>query len=212
MSGCVELEPYVDADKEVYMERWVCEGEQCMRGGPYGNEESLGTICGVPEAIVLLVYDPSFLAHGLTPLLNNVSTCLSSVEFKHGRRATFRVVDVDIHCQAGDFVLVEADRGQDLGQVIALVAPEKVVHPERIQRRILRTAMEHEVESLHQKTEDEDEVLRICCEKTMEHDLPMEVRVCVCQCVVVLRIREPAFVGAVLNASTVGTRCFGECH
>lgn len=52
--------------------------------------------------------------------------CCWVVEFKSRRRATFRVCERDVLYPPSAFVLVDGDRGVDLGRVVALVPDDKV--------------------------------------------------------------------------------------
>lgn len=117
------------------------------------------------------------------------------VEFKAGRTDFFYITE-DLECQGikmGDLVIVEADRGKDLGKVIeanvrsmeqvlfyqkqlAQVLPElynsnKAVVPKRLFRR----AEAGEVSMLFSKSQDEAKAMALCQTKIRQRNLPMEV-------------------------------------
>ncbi|KAI9229393.1 MAG: PSP1 C-terminal conserved region-domain-containing protein, partial [Piptocephalis tieghemiana] len=124
------------------------------------------------------------------------------VEFKAGRSDLF-YVGVDQVASApirrGDLVIVEADRGKDLGKVVndsitplqvqqlqqqqAEIMPDlagpggaksganKEIHP----KRIYRTAQSGEVTMLMSKSQDEAKALAVCQSKVRAKKLPMEV-------------------------------------
>jgi hypothetical protein len=126
------------------------------------------------------------------------------VEFKAGRTDVFYVDDpsgtVQIH--TGDLVIVEADRGKDLGKVTVdnltsqqmsmlqaqqqfeqqMVADnEPSQPPSSVQRkdihpkRIYRLAQPNEITSLVNKGEDEAKARLLCQNKVRQKKLPMEV-------------------------------------
>lgn len=103
------------------------------------------------------------------------------VAFKGNRRGyyTSELGNVDVN----DYVIVEADRGEDLGRVTAAgaIAERKCSGcstgcaapvPER---RLLRTALPGEVRGAVSLREDEPRVRRIAREKVIQHGLKMKV-------------------------------------
>lgn len=108
------------------------------------------------------------------------------VEFKQYRRSifsgspTFRI---------GDFVKVQADRGQDLGQIIRISCNLETLRSDIRQnagacsdkrvtfplKRIAGLATADELSRLGKKFEREKEVLKFCCSKVKERSLPMKV-------------------------------------
>lgn len=125
------------------------------------------------------------------------------VEFKAGRADVFYIDDnIKLSLNLNDYVVVDADRGQDLGRLIAqnLSQSEVASHIEKIPsdrngqlqnldgailegdtsqslhpKRILRKAQPHEVDQLIQKTQDEAQALLVCQAKVRQRKLPMEV-------------------------------------
>ncbi|KAI8590499.1 PSP1 C-terminal conserved region-domain-containing protein [Geranomyces variabilis] len=116
------------------------------------------------------------------------------VEFKAGRTDFFHVADLTgAPIMKGDLVIVEADRGKDLGKVIAddieslqqlqlyqsqhadtLVDSHnanKEVHP----KRIYRSAAPAEVTMLVAKSQDEAKAMALCQTKIRQKKLPMEI-------------------------------------
>ncbi|KAJ3159159.1 hypothetical protein HDU86_002061 [Geranomyces michiganensis] len=116
------------------------------------------------------------------------------VEFKAGRTDFFHVADLaGAPIMKGDLVIVEADRGKDLGKVIAddiaslqqlqvyqaqhadtLVdshSANKEVHP----KRIYRSAAPAEVTMLVAKSQDEAKAMALCQTKIRQKKLPMEI-------------------------------------
>jgi cell fate regulator YaaT (PSP1 superfamily) len=72
----------------------------------------------------------------------------------------------------GDYVLTDADRGIDLGRVIAVKARLPPRAP-KITKMILRHASASEVEQLAEKREREARAMQIGTEKVAESGLPM---------------------------------------
>ncbi|KAG0168877.1 hypothetical protein DFQ30_004215 [Apophysomyces sp. BC1015] len=124
---------------------------------------------------------------------------LYMIEFKAGRTDFFYVSDRTGRLQphVGDLVIVEADRGQDLGKVAInnLTADQvKDLHTKQQQqqqqqqenessenrrdiqvKRIYRLAAPDEINLLLIKGQDEQRALAVCQEKTKLRKLPMEV-------------------------------------
>ncbi|KAF9180758.1 hypothetical protein BGZ50_006013 [Haplosporangium sp. Z 11] len=138
------------------------------------------------------------LGKGLTlsQLLHHGS--LYVVEFKAGRSDLFYVADNSgLELKRGDLVMVEADRGKDLGKITndsimphqiqelqkrhaetaALAAQQegarapKEIHP----KRIFRPAHPSEIAQLVNKNQDEINAMKVCQTKVRQKKLPMEV-------------------------------------
>eukprot|EP00640_Fibrocapsa_japonica_P000716 CAMPEP_0113941976 /NCGR_PEP_ID=MMETSP1339-20121228/7782_1 /TAXON_ID=94617 /ORGANISM="Fibrocapsa japonica" /LENGTH=560 /DNA_ID=CAMNT_0000946277 /DNA_START=65 /DNA_END=1747 /DNA_ORIENTATION=+ /assembly_acc=CAM_ASM_000762 len=86
----------------------------------------------------------------------------------------------------GDYVRVEADRGHDLGKVIAKApfmgsnppTPVTAGHNLRYgldKEKVLRAATEQEISQMHEKMADEERVLEVCRSKIKQRDLPMRI-------------------------------------
>ncbi|KAI7832589.1 PSP1 C-terminal conserved region-domain-containing protein [Gamsiella multidivaricata] len=120
------------------------------------------------------------------------------VEFKAGRSDLFYVSENSgLSLQRGDLVMVEADRGKDLGKITndsitpqqvqalqkkhaeaAAVAAQhegqrapKEIHP----KRIFRMAHPTEIAQLVNKSQDEIKAMMVCQTKVRQKKLPMEV-------------------------------------
>lgn len=101
------------------------------------------------------------------------------VEFK-GERREFFTNPQQIPVSVGDAVIVEADRGEDLGRIIQkgeLVRRKRVTQT----RKILRKATAEEIIRLKEKTKKEAEAFRVCKTKIEEHDLKMKLVDVECQ-------------------------------
>ncbi|KAF9120097.1 hypothetical protein BGW39_011682 [Mortierella sp. 14UC] len=138
------------------------------------------------------------LGKGLT--LNQLSHhgSLYVVEFKAGRNDLFYVADNSgLSLKRGDLVMVEADRGKDLGKITndsitpqniqdlqrqhaeaAVIASQqdgvrapKEIHP----KRIFRLAHTSEITQLVTKNQDEAKAMLVCQTKVRQKKLPMEV-------------------------------------
>jgi PSP1 C-terminal conserved region len=120
--------------------------------------------------------------------LHQVQGALYTVEFKSTRSDIFYVSEADalsgLHPKCGDLVIVEADRGKDLGTVVAENVSKdtadisgskpnstREVYP----KRIYRLAQPQEVSLLAIKKQDEEKALLLCQSKIARLNLPMEV-------------------------------------
>jgi cell fate regulator YaaT (PSP1 superfamily) len=129
---------------------------------------------------------------------------LYTVEFKAGRKDIFYAGDDSPLLKRGDLVIVEADRGKDLGKItndsttpmqvqalaleyaeantasaaIAFTSgqPESPRAPREIHpKRIFRTAHTSEIAQLVSKSYDENKALIACQSRVRQKKLPMEV-------------------------------------
>jgi hypothetical protein len=124
---------------------------------------------------------------------------LYMVEFKAGRSDLYYVADISsCPVKHGDLVIVEADRGKDLGKIIVEnLTPEYVeslaIQKEQQQqqqdgtgedgqdskelrpKQIYRKAVPAEVAMLLSKRQDEIKAVMVCQTKTRQKRLPMEV-------------------------------------
>lgn len=118
---------------------------------------------------------------------------LYMVEFKSGRTDFYYVSDPLLKLRVDDLVIVEADRGKDLGKVATqILSVEQVVLLQNKNKqptleengnekqdvhvkRIYRLAVEEEVQLLSLKDQDEQKALAVCLQKIKNRKLPMEV-------------------------------------
>ncbi|KAG2211832.1 hypothetical protein INT47_004518 [Mucor saturninus] len=117
---------------------------------------------------------------------------LFMVEFKSGRTDYYYVSDPLIRLRIGDLVIVEADRGKDLGKVATdvltvdqVVLLQKQSHSKLMDenekttethvKRIYRQASHEEANMLLVKDQDEQRALSVCLQKIKIRKLPMEV-------------------------------------
>jgi cell fate regulator YaaT (PSP1 superfamily) len=122
------------------------------------------------------------------------------VEFKAGRTDLFYITDLGLDIRVGDLVVVEADRGRDLGTVVndtitlAEVeafqrqqaaragwgsegggAPPAQASKEINPKMIYSKANAADAQSLLLKIQDEEKALQLCQNKVRQKKLPMEV-------------------------------------
>lgn len=130
---------------------------------------------------------------------------LYMVEFKSGRTDFYYVSDPSLSLQVGDLVIVEADRGKDLGKIatdvltvdqVSLLQQQqqhnvksntidddinnddsnrKTTSNESHVKKIYRQASTDEVNMLLMKDQDEQRALSVCLQKIKNRKLPMEV-------------------------------------
>ncbi|KAK3810371.1 MAG: PSP1 C-terminal conserved region-domain-containing protein, partial [Benniella sp.] len=120
------------------------------------------------------------------------------VEFKAGRSDVFYVAEGSgLSLKCGDLVMVEADRGKDLGKITNdSITPQQIqtlqkeqaeaaatgtqqegqrapkeIHP----KRIFRLAQPSEIAQLVNKSQDESKAMAVCQTKVRQKKLPMEV-------------------------------------
>jgi cell fate regulator YaaT (PSP1 superfamily) len=106
--------------------------------------------------------------------------------FKKPRQEIF--VGYDDRFKVGDYVKVEADRGEDLGKLVAIWSAAKFNEwlksrneggssssrsVSKFHKRMLRLATQDELDLLAQKIEDEETALALCRDKATARKLPM---------------------------------------
>ncbi|HIE04125.1 MAG TPA: hypothetical protein EYP61_05145 [Candidatus Latescibacteria bacterium] len=105
--------------------------------------------------------------------MREVEEELYEVGFK-GERRDFFLNPQNVPVSVGDAVIVEADRGVDLGYVLRMGKLVWQRKPERV-GNILRRATPEEVASLAQKAKKEEGAFRTCREKIAQHGLKMKL-------------------------------------
>ncbi|CAM9983468.1 unnamed protein product, partial [Choristocarpus tenellus] len=109
------------------------------------------------------------------------------VQFKRSMRNFLLGKSCERDLQPGDYVKVEADRGEDLGMVITsypmpdmgrprpATAGHKRGYGQFEKERLIRAATEEEVTMVKDKLRDEERVLDVCRTKVHQRALPMRV-------------------------------------
>ena len=101
------------------------------------------------------------------------------VEFKGSRRAYF-YKDDELHLTMNDYVIVEAEKGVDLGRVYLL---GELVHIKRraqvlrkdILRKIVSKATPEDIQKMNENREIEESAFLVCRKKIEAHALPMKL-------------------------------------
>ncbi|KAI3647160.1 hypothetical protein MP228_007381 [Amoeboaphelidium protococcarum] len=96
------------------------------------------------------------------------------IEFKAGRTEMFYSDPSANSFNVGDLVIVEADRGFDLGKISEINSVAEDVTPDDVSR-ILRLARPNEVNQLIDKARDEEKALKVIKAKVQQKGYPMEV-------------------------------------
>ncbi|MBW7996709.1 MAG: stage 0 sporulation protein [Candidatus Glassbacteria bacterium] len=106
----------------------------------------------------------------------NKQSDVIEVQFKRERKDYFRNRQ-GLKIKVGDYVIVEVDRGEDLGQVTETgdVAGRKMPDKKGSLGIIRRMASPHETEKLGRMSEKEGEAFEVCEKKVAEHGLEMKL-------------------------------------
>lgn len=148
------------------------------------------------------LYDPVPAIHDLEGVIAPISTALYLVKFKNGRTDVYTVSEKTVFpITVGSLVLVDADRGRDIGKVFAANIPiEQAAYIkwkqfyERQQvlsqcatkdagaalsacspKQILRAAQPNEVRQLSAKRAEEQRAVRQCNQKVRDRELDMVI-------------------------------------
>ena len=99
---------------------------------------------------------------------------LVEVVFKGERRAIYRnrnELDID----AGDDVIVEAERGEDLGRISLVGALVKLKRGKGETKGVIRKALDKDLETLKANEAKEQEAYKICKQKIRDYNLEMKL-------------------------------------
>ena len=95
------------------------------------------------------------------------------VQFKAQRKEFFRNARA-LYLRTGNYCVVQADRGEDMGQIISITRAE----PNEIEadlKEVIRHATDKDIEHLSQMRAKESEALGICQQKVALHKLSMKL-------------------------------------
>jgi cell fate regulator YaaT (PSP1 superfamily) len=95
------------------------------------------------------------------------------VEFKGSRKEYFTNPDC-LSVKPGEYVIVQAERGEDMGKVTKKV-PAEMVSLEKKPRRILRLAAQEDTDRLAANREKEKECLKECARMASDRNLQMKL-------------------------------------
>ena len=111
----------------------------------------------------------------------NRNDILYLVEFKSNRTELFFNPN-SFSVKIGDIVIVEADRGDDLGKIVASLTPAKLQMlltdqepKDTIPKKIIRLAKSQDLAGMDAKLHDESMALVRCAARVRQKKLPMEV-------------------------------------
>ncbi len=145
----------------------VREGPMVWRAGGHGGASSLGGVSGS-------LYNPQ----GVSSIHHTTAAdaYIYKVRFKKGTRTFSLGQKAEPDLMVGNYVKVEADRGEDLG-VIASILPnvQGTIHSGMKRELIIRRATKEEIVLLNDKLSDEAKVLELCRAQARQRLLPMEV-------------------------------------
>ncbi len=98
------------------------------------------------------------------------------VQFKRERKGYYLNKD-NLDIKVGDYVVVEVDRGEDLGRVAVIgeLADRKHSEKKSSLGKIRRFATQKEIEGLEKVSDKEGEAFEICMKKVEEHQLDMKL-------------------------------------
>lgn len=102
------------------------------------------------------------------------SSKLVEVVFKGERRAVYRNRN-ELDINKGDYVVVEADRGEDMGSVSFVGELVRLKRGKGETKSILRIADDNDKETLKKKQEKEHEAFELCKEKINDSKLDMKL-------------------------------------
>ncbi len=95
------------------------------------------------------------------------------VQFKAQRKEFFKNAR-DLYLKTGNYCIVQADRGEDMGVIISIAQVSKG-EVEADMKEVLRHATDKDAEHLDEMRELEEEATETCQKKVDEHTLPMKL-------------------------------------
>ncbi len=97
------------------------------------------------------------------------------VEFK-GERTDYFVNAKDLSIDVGDYVVVQVERGRDMGKIIRSGPDlEKITHVRTVTQEILRKATDDDMTSFEENKRKENEARKVCEEKIAGRGLKMKL-------------------------------------
>jgi cell fate regulator YaaT (PSP1 superfamily) len=95
------------------------------------------------------------------------------IQFKAQRKEFYKNAR-ELYLKTGNYCVIQADRGEDMGLIISIArtGPDDV---DADIKEVLRHATDRDLELLEEIRGKEQEALAICQEKVSEHDLPMKL-------------------------------------
>ena len=99
---------------------------------------------------------------------------VAHVAFRGGRCETF-LNSAGLVLRQGDYVLTEAERGQDLGRVVVASGPDFKRRKRQVVRQLVRQALPEEVTRLGTLIQQDREALEICQSRAQHFNLEMKV-------------------------------------
>ena len=97
------------------------------------------------------------------------------VEFK-GERTDYFVNAKDLAIDVGDFVVVQVERGRDMGKIIQSGPDvEKITHVRPVTQEVLRKATDDDMTAFEENKRKEKEARRVCEEKIATRSLKMKL-------------------------------------
>lgn len=98
---------------------------------------------------------------------------LVEIAFKNPRKDYFRNTE-NVEISPGDYCIVQAERGEDMGQVVRFSDHHKPKRNVKT-RNILRIASEGDIERLEELRDKEKSAFEVCRQKVTLHGLPMKI-------------------------------------
>ncbi len=97
------------------------------------------------------------------------------VELK-GERSDYFVNKKGLPIEVGDYVVVQVERGRDMGKVIRVGENlKKVTKIRPVTLEVLRKANQEDIVKFEENKKKEEEARKVCEEKIAEHNLPMKL-------------------------------------
>jgi cell fate regulator YaaT (PSP1 superfamily) len=95
------------------------------------------------------------------------------VQFKAQRKEFYKNSKA-LYLRTSNYCVVQADRGEDMGQIISITRAE-TGEVEADMKEVLRHATEKDIEHVNEMRAKESEALKVCQQKVAEHKLPMKL-------------------------------------
>jgi cell fate regulator YaaT (PSP1 superfamily) len=94
----------------------------------------------------------------------------------HGAGNPAHYIIGDFKVTAGDYVIVESDRGLDYGEVLSgeEIALDKII-PQKNQKKIIRVATDSDIERIERNRKAAKEAIKTCSRKILERKLDMKL-------------------------------------
>ncbi|MFC1658206.1 stage 0 sporulation family protein [Candidatus Omnitrophota bacterium] len=96
------------------------------------------------------------------------------IKIREYGQIVFARIDMD-KFKVGDYLVLEQDRGQDYGCILAVLDSSRGGHETKILKKVLRRASDKDLQQIEQNRQKARQAANTCLSKIQQHKLPMKL-------------------------------------